>query len=224
MVGVVELDERGVLGAQVVDAGEGFGAEERLVPDVVEVLDDTVAPWFAQRDEPWRDAEVEAGRDDRSEVLPGGLDPAAKVGVVVELGNDWEPDPGPDPSECLGDQWRAELGEDVVADQMRADIDQVQRVELGSTEEVPRADHVDLMQVAGPNSTRDRVGHVLGHVPGLTSTRLSNPGTRQDVFDRSCRRDRGHADPTKLPLDRERPVLRSRVRDQPRSRPENLVA
>lgn len=33
VVGVVELDERGVLVAEMVDAGEHFGAEERLVPD-----------------------------------------------------------------------------------------------------------------------------------------------------------------------------------------------
>ena len=53
---------------------------------VVEVLDCTVTPWFAPRDEPGCDPEIEAGRNDRSEVLPGGLDPFTEVGVVVRTG------------------------------------------------------------------------------------------------------------------------------------------
>lgn len=149
VVGVGELDEGGVLGALVVDAGEGFAAEELLVPHVVGVFDDTVSPWFTQGDEPWGDAEIETGRDDRSEVLPCRLDPATEVGVVVKLGDERESDPRPDPYQGLGQQWWTELGDDVVAGQMGADIDQVQGVELGCTERVSGADHVDLVDVAG---------------------------------------------------------------------------
>ena len=38
----------------MIEVGEALGPEEALVPHVVEVLDDPVAPWLPQRDEPRR--------------------------------------------------------------------------------------------------------------------------------------------------------------------------
>jgi len=62
---VVKLDERRVLGPEMVEAVKDLGSEERLVPYVVEMFDHSVAPRLAQRDESrggnmtfsWRTAE-----------------------------------------------------------------------------------------------------------------------------------------------------------------------
>ena len=72
---------------EVLEAGEAFGAEEALVPHVVEVLDDPVAPGLAQWDEAGHHVEVQAGGHHRPEMGPGRGDPTSKVGVVVELGH-----------------------------------------------------------------------------------------------------------------------------------------
>ena len=79
MMRVVERDKRGVLDAEVVESGEDLGAKEALVPDVVEVFDDPVVSRFAQRDEPGSDAEIQACRDDRPEVLVRGWDRDRRV-------------------------------------------------------------------------------------------------------------------------------------------------
>jgi len=44
----------------LVEAVEHFGAEERLFPHVVEVLDDAVAPRLSERDEPRSDPKIQA--------------------------------------------------------------------------------------------------------------------------------------------------------------------
>jgi hypothetical protein len=67
VAGVVEGLEGGGALAEDVEVSVAGGAEERLVPHVVEVLHDPVAPGFTQRREPGDDPEVEAGGHHRSE-------------------------------------------------------------------------------------------------------------------------------------------------------------
>ncbi len=145
VVGVVELDERGVLGAEVLDVGEHFGSEERFVPHVVEVFDDTVAPRLAHRDEPGGDVQVETRRHGRRDVLPCRWDPAAEVGVVAELGDRWHADTPPDAAQCLDEHAGAGLGDDVVSDTWpRSDVgalpqrDEARRGDLDAS--LPRPD------------------------------------------------------------------------------------
>jgi len=210
---VVELDERVVLAAEVVEAVEHLGAEERLVPDVVEVFDDAVAPRFAQWDEPGGDTEIETRRDDGPEVLELGWDPASEVGVVVELRDLGDPDTAPDADEGRGQQWWLDDLQDVVTDGVRTDVDEVQHVELDTAEEVPWSDQVDLVGGADLYAWRSRVGHALGHVAGLAATRPAQAFPGDDPLDRARRRDRLDTEAAQLPLDRQRAVLRSRVRN-----------
>lgn len=86
VMGIVELGEGSVLGPQVVEAGEALGAEEALVPHVVEVLHDAVPPRLPQGDEAGGDVEVQADGHYRAEVRVGRRDGAPEVGVVIELG------------------------------------------------------------------------------------------------------------------------------------------
>lgn len=85
---------------------------------------------------------------------------------------------------------------------MRADIDEVERVELDTAEEVTGTDHVDLMGAARLDVDRCRVRDILGHVAGLAPPGTAQPGLSQHPFDRAGRRDRVHAEPAQLPLHR----------------------
>ena len=106
---------------------------------------------------------------------------------------------------------------------MRADIDQVHHVELRGAEQMARADHVDLVGGAGLGIDPGRVRDVLGHVLGRAAlARLGDPCPFQDPFDRSCRWNRHDPGAVQIPLDRQRPELGPRVRDQPSTRCKDL--
>jgi hypothetical protein len=160
------------------------------------VLDDTVTPRFAYRDEVGGDVEIETGGDDRTEVLPCRWDATTEVRMVVELSDRRHSNASPDARQH-GDRHRwAGLGDDVVADPVRADIGQVHSVELGSTVQVPRADHVDLMDGSRLHRHSVRVGHVLGHVPlAAQPAGLGNSSSLENPLDRPRRRDRLDANP-----------------------------
>jgi hypothetical protein len=185
VVFVVECDEAGVLLPQVVQVREAVGAEEALVPHVVEVFDDPVAPGLSKRDEPGQHVEVQAGGDDRPELRPRRGDAASEVRVVVELGHLRHPEGGPHaghPRRHQAGPWRRQ---DRTAGGMRAHVDEVEGVELDSAGEVTGSDHVDLMGGAGLGVKPVRVGHALSDIAARAAPGPAQPGPGQDPLDRA---------------------------------------
>jgi len=219
---VVELDEGCVLGSEVREAAEHLGPEEALVPNVVEMLDDTVAPRLAERDEAGSHLEIEAHRDHRPEELEGRRYAASEVGVIVELGGRGQADFGPHRGERHGQQrWPCHL-DDVVGCLVGADVDQVQGVELDATVQMTRSYEVDLMERPrfGPWC---RVGNTFGDIARRPPPWPAEAGARQHTLDRASWRNRAHPEAAELPGDSERAVLCPRVGDQALTGTDDLI-
>ena len=95
---------------------------------------------------------------------------------------------------------------------MRADVEHVQHVELGTAVKVPGADHVCLVHLAGLGCRPVRVGHSLGHITGHPRTWPGEAGAGNFAFYRPAVRHRLDAHPVQLPGHCERPVLGPGVR------------
>lgn len=94
---------------------------------------------------------------------------------------------------------------------MRADIDEVEGVELDSTVEVAWSDHVDLVSGSWLRIDPRWVGNTFGDVAGLAAPRSGESFGVDDPFDGPSWRDRVDTHPSQLPGDSQRPVLASRI-------------
>jgi hypothetical protein len=99
MVGVVELLEDSGLLPEVLGAREALRAEEAFVEDVVEVLDDAVAPRLGEGDEAHPHAQAESEADRKTAMTALALEGLA----VVDLDPSGDPQPAPDAHQTPGD-------------------------------------------------------------------------------------------------------------------------
>jgi hypothetical protein len=94
---------------------------------------------------------------------------------------------------------------------VRADVDQVQRVELDAAVEMTRSDQVDLVGGARLGRQPGRIRNPFRNISPRASPRFGQARGRDDPLDRPAVRDRVDAHAALLPGDGQRTVLAARV-------------
>ena len=127
--------------------------------------------------------------------------------MVVELGDGGDAHGAPHVRDPSGHPDGTRGVQDRAGGRMRADVDQVERVELDGPVEVTGPDHVDLVDRTWFGIASGWIGHALSHVAGRPAPRSRQARSGDDPFDGPTGRDGVHSHAPQLPGHRQGPVL-----------------